>query len=278
MAIAQFQHAPTQFVDVYDARFAHRDMGFDEGTPLILLNHLTAVLDDWDPRVVDGLAAARRVIAFDNRGIGASEGKTPTSVDEMARDAVAFIRALGCEQVDLLGFSLGGFVSQVIAQEEPDLVRKVILAGTGPAGGVGIEQVGEVLFGAIEQAEVAGKNPKQFLFFTQTVNGQQQAAAFLKRLDERVADRDTPIAFEAVQAQVEAIGAWGRQPGYGLQDVKHPVFIANGDDDIMVPTENSFEMLRRLPNVQLAIFPDAGHGGIFQYHEQFVRQALAFLQ
>src|SRR6184192_566062 len=136
-----WKNAPTKSVDVGGTKFVYRELGLDTGVPVIFLNHLAAELDRWDPRVVDGIATRRRVIVFDNRGIGASEGKTPTSVEAMARDAVAFIRALGFAQVDLLGFSLGGFISQVIAQEEPQLVRKIMLAGTGPAGGTGIDQV-----------------------------------------------------------------------------------------------------------------------------------------
>src|SRR5436305_5629650 len=135
--IASYQRAPTEIVDVAGVAFSYRDLGPRGGTPVVFLNHLAAVLDNWDPRVVDGIAARRRVITFDNRGVGASQGKTPKSIAEMARDTVAFIRALGFDEVDLLGFSMGGFVAQVIAEEQPDLIRKVILAGTGPAGGYG---------------------------------------------------------------------------------------------------------------------------------------------
>ena len=136
--IIVWRNAPTAYVDVGGTRFAYRQLGPDTGVPVIFLNHLARELDRWDPRVVDGIAATRRVIVFDNRGIGGSEGKTPTSVEAMARDAIAFIQALGLTQVDLLGFSLGGFISQVIAQDAPQLIRKIILAGTGPAGGTGI--------------------------------------------------------------------------------------------------------------------------------------------
>src|SRR5205814_9688755 len=141
------------------------------GVPVIFLNHLAAELDRWDPRVVDGIASRRRVIAFDNRGVGASEGATPNSVAAMAQDAVAFIRALGLEQVDLLGFSMGGFIAQVIAQEEPQLVRKIILAGTGPAGGEGIDRVTSVTIRDTIKAVLTFKDPKQYLFFTTTANG-----------------------------------------------------------------------------------------------------------
>jgi pimeloyl-ACP methyl ester carboxylesterase len=234
-------------------------------------------LEDWDPRIVDGLAAKHHVIVFDNRGVGGSGGSTPKTVEEMARDAVTFIGALGLSKVDLLGFSLGGFVAQIIAQQQPGLVRKIILAGTGPAGGEGIANVGAVLQDAFGKAGTT-KHPKQFLFFTQTKNGQAAAGDFLLRLKERTKDLDTPVSNETIQAQIAAIGAWGHGDATALGSVQHAVLVVNGDDDVMVPSFNSFELARRLPNAQLSIFPDAGHGGIFQYHAAFVQQALAFLQ
>ena len=157
-----FENAATKSVDVNGTKFVYRELGNPGGVPVVMLHHLTAVLEDWDPRVVDGLAAKHHVIAFDNRGVGGSGGSTPQTVDEMAGDAVAFIRALGFRKVDLFGFSLGGFVSQVIAQQHPDLVRKIILAGTGPAGGEGIANVGAVLQDAFGKAGASNKHPKQF--------------------------------------------------------------------------------------------------------------------
>lgn len=273
-----FQNAATKSVDVNGSKFVFRETGKKGGIPVVLLHHLTAVLDDWDPRVVDGLAAAHHVIAFDNRGVGGSGGATPKTVEEMARDAVAFIGALGFSKVDLLGFSLGGFVSQVIAQQQPGLVRKIILAGTGPAGGEGIVNVGAILQDAFGKAGATNKHPKHFLFFTQTSNGQAAADAFLGRLKERTGDLDTPVSNETVQAQLAAIRAWGQGDAAALAKVQHPILVANGDHDVMVPSLNSFELARRLPNAQLSIFPDAGHGGIFQYHAAFVQEALTFLQ
>ena len=255
-----------------------REIGQKGGVPVVLLHHLTAVLEDWDPRVVDGLAAKHHVIVFDNRGVGGSGGSTPKTVEEMARDAVTFIRALGFSKVDLLGFSLGGFVAQVIAQQQPGLVRKIILAGTGPAGGEGIANVGAVLQEAFGKAGSTNKHPKHFLFFTKTSSGQAAADDFLQRLKERTKDLDAPVSDETVQAQLAAIQAWGQGDATKLGTVQHPVLVVNGDDDVMVPSFNSFELARRLPNAQLSIFPDAGHGGIFQHHAAFVQQAVAFLQ
>jgi pimeloyl-ACP methyl ester carboxylesterase len=272
-----FEKAATQSVDVNGTKFVFREIGRKGGVPVVLLHHLTAVLDDWDPRVVDGLAARHHLVAFDNRGVGGSGGSTPKTVEEMARDAIAFIGALGLSKVDLLGFSLGGLVAQVVAQQQPGLVRKIILAGTGPAGGEGIVNVGAVLQDAVSKAGTT-KHPKQLLFFTQTRNGQAAAGDFLRRLKERTEDLDAPVSNETIQAQLAAIHAWGRGDATALATVQHPVLVANGDDDVMVPTVNSFELARRLPNAQLSIFPDAGHGGIFQYHADFVQQALTFLE
>src|SRR5204862_1947831 len=215
-----YKDAPTKTVDVGGARFAYRQLGTDTGVPVIFLHHLAAVLDNWDPRIIDGIAARHRVIAFDNRGIGASKGSTPTSVEAMARDAVAFIRALGFEQVDLLGFSLGGMVSQVIAQEEPQLVRKMVLAGTGPAGGEGIDKVTALTIRDMAKGAVTLKDPKYYLFFTKTENGRAAARQFLNRLKERTNDSDKSISPIAFRAQLKAIHAWGRQERSDLAGIQ----------------------------------------------------------
>jgi pimeloyl-ACP methyl ester carboxylesterase len=272
-----YKNAPTKSISVGGTRFVYRELGIDSGVPVIFVNHLAANLDNWDPRVVDGIAAKHRVFTFDNRGVGGSGGKTPDTVEAMARDAVAFIRALGFDQVDLLGFSLGGFVSQVIAQQEPALVRKIILAGTGPAGGDGIVNVTKLSYLDTLHAYATFKDPKELLFFTRTDHGKSQAKAFIKRLKERNRDRDKATSIRAFRTQLKAIHSWGLEKPADLSQIHHPVLVANGDDDRMVPTSNSFDLARRLPNATLRIYPDAGHGGIFQAHERFVPEALAFL-
>ena len=277
-AITSYRHAPSRTVTAAGVTYAYRELGPNTGVPVIFLNHLAAVLDNWDPRVVDGIAARHRVITFDNRGIGASKGKTPVSVAAMARDAVAFIRALGFDQVDLLGFSLGGFVAQVIAQDEPQLVRKIILAGTGPAGGEGIDKVTSLTIQDTIKAVLTFKDPKEYLFFTRTANGRTQARQFVKRLKERKDNRDKSISPLAFRAQLKAIHAWGIQAPSDLSVIQQPVLVANGDDDRMVPSKNSFDLAQRLPNAKLRIYADAGHGGIFQYHNEFVAETLQFLE
>ena len=273
-----WRNASTRGVDIGGTRFVYRQLGPDTGVPVIFLNHLAAELDRWDPRVVDGIAARRRVIVFDNRGIGGSEGKTPPSVEAMAQDAVAFIRALGFAQVDLFGFSLGGFISQVIAQVEPQLVRKIILAGTGPAGGSGIDQVTSVTIRDMVKGVLTFRHPEYYLFFTATPNGRNAARQFLARLNERTENRDNRVAITAFRAQLKAIHAWGRQRPADLSRIHHPVLVANGDQDKMVPSSNSVDMARRLPNAELVLYEDAGHGGVFQYHQAFVKKALEFLE
>ena len=233
-----FENATTKSVEVNGVPFIFREMGEKGGVPVIFLHHLTAVLEDWDPRIVDGLAVDHHVIIFDNRGVGASGGSTPNSIEEMAADAVSFIVALGFTKVDLFGFSLGGFVAQVIAQQWPGLVRKIILAGTAPAGGESIGNVAVVLQDAFAKAAAESKPPKHFLFFSQSAEGQAAADDFHQRLQERARDRDVSIANETVMAQLAAIHAWGQGDATALSTVEHPTLVANGDRDIMVPLIN----------------------------------------
>jgi pimeloyl-ACP methyl ester carboxylesterase len=269
--------APTRTITVDGVAFAYRELGPATDVPVIFLTHLAAVLDNWDFRVVDGIAARHRVIAFDNRGVGASGGSTPNTIEAMAHHAVAFIRALGLEKVDLLGFSMGGMIAQLIAAEEPQLVRKVILAGTGPAGGAGITKVTRLAHFDTLRGLLTLQDPKQFLFFTRTPAGRRAGKAFLARLKERRVNRDERISLRSYGAQLKAIHRWGQHTPADLSVIHQPVLVANGQSDRMVPTSNSFDLAQRLPNADLVIYPDAGHGGIFQFHEQFVDKALAFL-
>jgi pimeloyl-ACP methyl ester carboxylesterase len=273
-----WKNAPTHTITAGGVEFAYRQLGPSTGVPVVFLTHLSAVLDNWDPRVVDGIAAEHRVIAFDNRGVGASGGSTPTTIEEMATDAVTFIRALGLGQVDLFGFSMGGMIAQVIAHREPQLVRKMILAGTGPAGGEGIENVSRITYLDIARGQLTRQDPKQFLFFTRTPNGRAAGKQFLARLEERADDRDKAITLRSLRAQLKAIRRWGQQKPADLSRIYQPALVANGESDRMVPSQNSVDLDRRLPNSGLVLYPDAGHGGVFQYHEDFVKRALEFLR
>ncbi|MGW6442929.1 alpha/beta fold hydrolase [Lentzea sp. NPDC055074] len=269
--------AVTRTVDVEGTPFAYREVGLTEGVPLVLLHHFTAVLDDWDPAVVDGLAARHRVVLVDLRGVGGSGGTTPDSVEAMAADLAGFVRALGFAEVDLLGVSMGGMIAQVLAQREPGLVRRMILAGTSPAGDAGPANAMSLLQGALHESAAAGKHPKHVLFFSPTATSQAAADRFLARLGGRTQDRDAEVTNETIGAQAAALAKWEQGSSAGLASVRQPVLVVNGDNDIMTPTISSFNLAQYLPNAQLSIYPDAGHGALFQHHELFVEQALEFL-
>ncbi|MFJ7313100.1 alpha/beta fold hydrolase [Pseudomonas sp. NPDC098747] len=277
MSSTSFIYAPNQSVRIGGIPFAYRDLGPRTGVPLVMLNHWGAVLDNFDPRIVDGLAKKRRVITVDYRGIGGSGGAAPLTVGEMADDAIGLIRALGFDAVDLLGFSLGGFVAQDIALKAPERVRRLILTGTGPAGGSGIASVGSVSWPLMIKGLLTLRDPKFYLFFTATANGQRAASEYLQRLKERQHQRDKGPTPRAFLRQLKAITAWGKQASQDLGRLRMPTLIANGDNDIMVPTANSIDLAERIPNAQLIIYQDAGHGSIFQYHTDFVVKASAFL-
>ena len=275
--VTAYKDSVTRTVTVEEAQIAYRDLGPRTGIPVVFFTHLSANLDNWDPRVVDGIAAQRRVITVDYRGVGGSTGTVRGSVAAMTDDAVAFIGALGFDCVDVLGLSLGGMIAQSLALRFPDLVRRLILAGTGPAGGEGIANVTSIAHRDLARALLTLQDPKVFLFFTRTSNGKRSAAEFLARLKERTAGRDRPITFRGYRTQLKAIHRWGLQEPHDLSAIRQPVLAVNGDNDRMVPTVNTEDLARRIPGSELIIYPDAGHGGIFQHHRSFVAQALEFL-
>lgn len=277
MSNVTWKNAPTRTIAIGGVPFVYRQLGPDSGVPVVFLHHLMAVLDDWNPRVIDGIAAQRRVIAFDNRGVGGSGGSVPHTAEEMGRDAIAFIRALGLRKVDLLGFSMGGGVAQTVALQAPDLVRRLILAGTGPRGGGGIDQVTRVAVMAYIKAALTWSDARNFLFFPRTPAGKRAAKDYFAGLKERAEDCDKAISLQARHAQLKAIRQWGLSTPDDLSAITQPVLVANGDHDLMVDSGLSADMARRLPNAQLVIYPDSGHGGIFQHHRSFVPTVLDFL-
>jgi pimeloyl-ACP methyl ester carboxylesterase len=275
--MTSWKDTPNRTIDVNGVSFAYRELGTGSGVPVVFLHHLTAVLDDWDPRVIDGIAAHHRVIAFDNRGVGATGGTVPTTVEQMGADAIAFIRALGLQQVDVFGFSLGGGVAQMVALQAPELVRRMVLAGTGPRGGGGIDKMATIVGVAYLKAALTFSDPRNFLFFPRTPDGKHAAADYLDRLAERTVNRDKKISTQARIAQIKAIRHAGQSAPDDLSVITHPVLVANGDHDLMVDSAHSADMARRLPNAQLKIYPNSGHGGVFQHHRTFVPEALKFL-
>jgi pimeloyl-ACP methyl ester carboxylesterase len=273
-----FKNVKTQTINVGGTDFYYRKLGENNaGVPVIFLNHLAATMDNCDPRIMDGIASQHQIICFDNRGVGATKGKTPKTIAEMAKDARAFIHASGYEKVDLIGFSLGGFISQEILRQEPQLVRKAIITGTGPAGGEGIEKVTRITYLDIMRGLFSFKDAKTYLFFNRNENGKKAAKEFLNRLKERKDNRDKKMKIGNLQRQLKAIHTWGLQAPQNLAVIKQPVLVANGDNDRMVPSSNTHDLAKRISNSELIIYKDAGHGGIFQYHEAFVKSALNFL-
>jgi pimeloyl-ACP methyl ester carboxylesterase len=271
------KNVKTSTVNVAGIEFSYRKLGSsNDSVPVIFLNHLAATMDDCDPKVIDGLAAQHTVIIFDNRGVGLTGGVTPKTVSEMATDAIAFIKALGYQKIDLFGFSLGGFISQEILLREPQLVRKAILAGTGPAGGEGISKMRPVVIKDVIKGKFTFRNEKFYLFFNSNSIGHEAAKSYLVRLKERP-ERGKKIKLKYLVHQLNAIKDWGLQAPQDLSVIKQPVLIVNGENDKMVPSSNSTVMKNRIPNSEVILYKDAGHGGIFQYNEEFEKSALVFL-
>jgi pimeloyl-ACP methyl ester carboxylesterase len=273
-----FNNVKTDTINVNGTKFYYRKLGIlNESVPVIFLNHLGATLDNCDPRIMDGIASRHQIIAFDNRGVGATEGKTPITIAEMAKDAISFIKAMGYEKVDIVGFSMGAFIAQEILLQEPQLVRKVVMTGTGPAGGEGIKNVSKITYFDMLKGYLTFRDPKFYLFFNQNKNGKKSAKEFLARIKERTENRDKKIGIKSFGNQLKAIHSWGVQKPQDLSVIKQPVLIANGDNDRMVPSSNTYDLAKRISNSKLIVYKDAGHGGIFQNYEEFVKSALTFL-
>ncbi|MFM0230288.1 alpha/beta fold hydrolase [Paraburkholderia sediminicola] len=274
------QTAPTQYVEAHGVRFAYRRFGKTGGVPLLLNMHFTGTMDHWDPTVTDGLAQEREVILFNNAGIASSNGEVPTSIEGMAANAAAFVKALGLAQIDVLGFSLGGLVAQEIALAEPARVRRLVLVGTGPRSGEGMATLtpeAQDIFGA-SYAE-----PDHLwlrVFFTPSAGSQAAGRAFLQRFRRRVEGRDPEVNDKVAPAQIEALGKWGaprENPFDYLKAIAQPTLVINGDNDVIIYTSNSSILQRHLPNAQLILYPDANHGSQYQYPERFVAHVNQFL-
>jgi pimeloyl-ACP methyl ester carboxylesterase len=275
--IATLETAPTRYVEGHGIRFAYRRLGPPTGTPLVLLQHFSGNIDGWDPAVVNALATDRPVIAFDNAGVGRSTGKTPDNVAAMAKDAVAFIDLLGFSEVDLLGFSLGGCVAQQIAAEHGRLVRRLILVGTAPKGGE--EHLLAVLQDAFSQTDAP--DPRLPLFFTASPASRSSGLAFLNRTKLRQYDRDTDNGKAVTDPQAKALITWCATPDPEhaiLHGIRQPALVVSGSHDTMLPANNAYVMFKELSNAQLILYPDSGHGALFQYHEMFVSHVRTFLE
>lgn len=271
--------APNQFVTTNGIRYAYRRFGAENGTPLVFLQHFRGGMDHWDPAVTDGLAANRPVILFDNPGVASSGGETPDTVEAQADDAATFIRALDLIQVDVLGFSIGGYVAQALTLGHRDLVRRLILAGTKPRAGDDTDRHPDVNTVATRH-EVLTLEDFQFLFFRPSPTSQAAGERFWERRHQRTADIDPPTSRQTMLAQIAAIADWKQargEPFADLATITQPTLVVNGKRDIMVPTVNSHTLAQHIPNAQLIIYPDSGHGALFQYPDLFAAHAARFL-
>ena len=258
--------------------YAYRDAG-QGPVPLVLLQHFRGNLDNWDPALIDALASTRRVVAFDNAGVGGSTGTTPHVIEQMAHDAIAFLTALELRHADILGFSIGSFVAQEIALIRPDLVRRLILASSGPRGAAGMHGWAPEVIGAVGRPET---NPEGYLevFFARSPSSRQAGQDTLRRIYARTEDRDKPTDWATRQAQYDAVCAWGIPDHSQLQrlsGISQPVFVANGDSDPMILPHYSYLIAGLIPQAAVKIYPDSAHGFLFQHHAELAADVEAFL-
>jgi pimeloyl-ACP methyl ester carboxylesterase len=272
--------APTQFQNIGDISLAYRRFGKEGSTPVVCLQHFTGTMNNWDPVHTNRLAQDRPVILVDYRGVGRSEGQTPESMESLAADIIAFIRTLGVEKVDIFGFSIGGMVAQQVALDAPELVRRLILVGTGPAGGEGLQEFSPQVKEIIARQNATAGERQLNLFFSPSADSQAAGKAWLARIAERQTDREPASIPQVAQAQLVALAKWGAiaEDRYDpLKRITHRSLVMNGHNDIMVPTINSYILQQHLPNARLVLFPDSGHGAHFQYPEEFAETAARFL-
>ncbi|MEV4127274.1 alpha/beta hydrolase [Nocardia sp. NPDC049707] len=276
---ADYATAPNRVVRAGNGiDYAFREVGAGS-VPLVLLQHFRGNLENWDPQLVDTLAARQRVIAFDNVGVAATTGTTPDTIEQMARDAIAFIAALDIAQVDLLGFSIGSFVAQEIALIRPDLLRRVVLASSAPRGAAGMHGWAPEVIGAVGKPQ---PDPNGYLdvFFTSSPASRAAGHEALGRVYARTVDADQPTTWATRQAQYDAVCDWGIPNHAALQRVAaitHPVFIANGDSDPMIRPHFSHLLAGLIPQASIKIYPDAAHGFLFQHADEFAADVTEFL-
>ena len=279
--VASNINAPTKFIETNGVTYAYRRFGAGSGHPLLLLQHFTGTLDNWDPAVTDPLASGREVILFESAGVGRSTGQVPPTIGGMATHALAFLDGLRLKTCDVLGFSLGGMVAQQMALDRSSAIRRMILVGTAPRGGEDIMHLDKPrLAQHIGNPKLQGYAVLQKIFFDLTPSSQAAGGAFIERLMQRKADREPVSGAAVAQAQMASFRDWEAFTGERFADLKRilqPVLVVNGIHDEMIPVANSYWLSANLPNAMLLTYPDSGHGSLFQFHESFTRQAEAFL-
>jgi len=267
-------NTPTQYIDVNGNSYAYRRFGKKGEVPIIGFQHFTGTLDNWDLIIINGLAQEREVIIFDNKGVGNSKGETPDNVLDMTKDAVDFIKALGVNKFDVLGFSLGGFIAQYLGVKYAEMVRKIIIVGSAPQGAKVLEGFNDLI------AKGSQLNPAElflYIFFTPSENSRAKGKETLNRLYERTEDRDMEATEDTVLKQAKAITDWGKTSDIDLSQIKNPVLIIQGSNDEMMDSDTSHTLFKQIPNAILTYYPDSAHGSFFQYPELFVKQANDFL-
>jgi pimeloyl-ACP methyl ester carboxylesterase len=274
--------APTQFLEANGIRLAYRRFGSDTGVPLVFMPHFRAGMDHWDPAVTDGLAATRPVVLFDNAGVAGSSGETPDTIEAMADSAAGFIAQLELLQVDVLGFSIGGYIAQALALRYPAIIRRLMLVGTGPRGGEPTHDPRVLEYGASTDPRTGESSLEAFLylFFRPSETSQAAGKAFWNRRHLRRHDVDPPSSAQTMKAQRAAINAWREVRGerYSeLKNIKQPTLVVNGSHDIMIPTINAYVLSQEIPLAQLIVYPDSGHGSLFQFPALFVAHGAMFL-
>ena len=273
--------APTLFLQAKNERYAYRRFGRGSAPPLLCLQHFTGTLDNWDPAVTDALASGREVILFDNAGVGRSSGTVPETVAGMAAHASAFLDGLGLNTCDVLGYSLGGMVAQQMVLDRPSTFRRMILVGTAPRGGEDIMHLEKPsLAKYLNDPTLQGYSRLQKIFFASTESSQAAGETFIERLAERREDRDYVSGPEVARAQIAAFREWERFTGERfatLTGIRQPTLVVNGVHDEMIPVRNSYWLSENLPDAVLMVYPDSGHGSLFQFHESFAHQAREFL-
>lgn len=268
-----------QYTIIKGNRIAYRELGKGNSKfPLILLNHLAATLDDWDPKLLDLLSVKQHILVFDLSGVGSSQGKVSTTLQRMAEQTIDIVNQLGYSKVNLLGLSMGGMIAQEIIRRKSSLVNRLILVGTASRGGQEVDKVTSKTFRYMLKAGFEGIDPKRYIFYNHDIQGEIVAKQVLERMKQRTKDfRDEKMKLFGFLTQLKAIKKWGRMPTDNLSYITQPTLIVNGDKDMQVPTENSYDMHRKIKDSQLIIYPNAGHGSIFQYADNFSKILIEFL-